>query len=159
MGDNELGRVVDPTALDASDGARARLRIDVPAGARTAEFRFRYTGQNSAFWTLDQVALTQAAVPAVAVTATASTRCLAGRAVVTVQARNDDAVPVALTAASAFGTKTFAPLAPGRATSHAFSTRADSIPAGAVEVVATATVDGAPATTTVRAPYSATSCD
>ncbi|ROS30088.1 type I phosphodiesterase/nucleotide pyrophosphatase [Rathayibacter sp. PhB127] len=142
----------------ATTNANETLRIDVPAGARTAEFRFRYTGQNSAFWTLDQVALTQAAVPAVAVTATASTRCLAGRAVVTVQARNDDAVPVALTAASAFGTRTFAPLAPGRTTSHAFSTRAVSVPAGAVEVVATATVDGAPATTTVRAPYSATTC-
>ena len=34
------------------------LRITVPAGARTAEVRFRYTGQNSAFWTLDQVAFT-----------------------------------------------------------------------------------------------------
>ncbi|MEV6205516.1 hypothetical protein [Kitasatospora sp. NPDC051914] len=28
-----------------------------PAGAATAQLRFRYTGTNSAFWTVDQVSL------------------------------------------------------------------------------------------------------
>ncbi|GAA2453186.1 hypothetical protein GCM10010433_64450 [Streptomyces pulveraceus] len=36
-----------------------RLRLTVPAGARTARLSFRYTGTNSAFWTVDQVAFGQ----------------------------------------------------------------------------------------------------
>ncbi|MFI1581331.1 alkaline phosphatase family protein [Embleya sp. NPDC020630] len=35
-----------------------RLTLDVPAGAGTAQVRFRYTGTNSRFWAVDQVALT-----------------------------------------------------------------------------------------------------
>ncbi|MDX6740534.1 alkaline phosphatase family protein [Actinocorallia sp. A-T 12471] len=41
-----------------------RLAFEVPQGAATAQFRFRYTGTNSAFWTVDQVAVEQAAAPA-----------------------------------------------------------------------------------------------
>lgn len=41
-----------------------KLAVDVPAGARTAQFSFRYTGQNSAFWTVDQVQLQQEQRPA-----------------------------------------------------------------------------------------------
>lgn len=37
------------------------LPVDVPAGAKEAQLRFKYTGTNSAFWTVDQVNLTQAA--------------------------------------------------------------------------------------------------
>ncbi|MGW1848563.1 alkaline phosphatase family protein [Streptomyces sp. NPDC001966] len=36
-----------------------RLELDVPQGARTARLSFRYTGTNSAFWTVDQVAFGQ----------------------------------------------------------------------------------------------------
>ncbi|GAA1960215.1 alkaline phosphatase family protein [Agromyces allii] len=43
--------------------ANERLAFDVPAGARTAQFRFHYTGTNSAFWTVDRVAFEQAAAP------------------------------------------------------------------------------------------------
>ncbi|MFJ8741579.1 alkaline phosphatase family protein [Embleya sp. NPDC127516] len=35
-----------------------RLTLDVPAGAETAQIRFRYTGTNSRFWAIDQVSLT-----------------------------------------------------------------------------------------------------
>ncbi|WP_371495268.1 alkaline phosphatase family protein [Kitasatospora sp. NBC_00374] len=35
-----------------------KIAIAVPAGATTAQLQFRYTGTNSAFWTVDQVALT-----------------------------------------------------------------------------------------------------
>lgn len=31
------------------------VAVALPSGTTTAQFRFRYTGQNSAFWTLDQV--------------------------------------------------------------------------------------------------------
>ncbi|MFF1868441.1 alkaline phosphatase family protein [Kitasatospora herbaricolor] len=34
------------------------VTVNVPAGATTAQLKFRYTGTNSAFWTVDQVTLT-----------------------------------------------------------------------------------------------------
>ncbi|GAB2852586.1 hypothetical protein GCM10022221_60020 [Actinocorallia aurea] len=40
------------------------LAFEVPAGAKTARFRFHYTGTNSAFWTVDQVELKQEQSPA-----------------------------------------------------------------------------------------------
>ncbi|MGX1696655.1 alkaline phosphatase family protein [Microbacterium keratanolyticum] len=40
------------------------LSFDVPAGAETAQVSFHYTGQNSAFWTIDQVVLVQEEPPA-----------------------------------------------------------------------------------------------
>ncbi len=43
----------------ADTNTHERLSFDVPAGARKATFSFRYTGQNSAFWVVDQVALGQ----------------------------------------------------------------------------------------------------
>lgn len=50
-------------AYSANTNAAERLAFEVPAGARTAQFRFHYTGTNSAFWVVDQVALEQAAAP------------------------------------------------------------------------------------------------
>ncbi|SFR90302.1 Type I phosphodiesterase / nucleotide pyrophosphatase [Agromyces sp. CF514] len=50
-------------AYAANTNANERLAFDVPAGARTAQFRFHYTGTNSAFWTVDRVALEQDAAP------------------------------------------------------------------------------------------------
>ncbi|POH59769.1 alkaline phosphatase family protein [Arthrobacter glacialis] len=37
------------------------LPLDIPAGAKEAQLRFKYTGTNSAFWTVDAVTLTQEA--------------------------------------------------------------------------------------------------
>ncbi|WP_369142715.1 alkaline phosphatase family protein [Streptomyces sp. R44] len=42
----------------ADRNAFENLTVAVPAGATTARLSFRYTGTNSAFWTVDQVALT-----------------------------------------------------------------------------------------------------
>ncbi|GAA4878556.1 alkaline phosphatase family protein [Kitasatospora terrestris] len=35
-----------------------KLPVTIPAGTSTVQFQFRYTGTNSAFWTVDQVAFT-----------------------------------------------------------------------------------------------------
>ena len=40
-----------------------RLELDVPEGAKSARLSFRYTGTNSAFWTVDQVGFAQPAPP------------------------------------------------------------------------------------------------
>ncbi|WP_067880505.1 alkaline phosphatase family protein [Agromyces aureus] len=50
-------------AYSANTNTNERLTFDVPAGARTAQFRFHYTGTNSAFWTVDRVAFEQAPAP------------------------------------------------------------------------------------------------
>jgi hypothetical protein len=92
------------------------------------------------------------------VTAEASTRCIAGKVVVTVKATNHEQVPVAIEMTTASGAKSFAAVAPGRNASHAFTTRATSVPAGEATVTATAVVDGAPVSTTVRAPHPAATC-
>ncbi|MGW0122381.1 alkaline phosphatase family protein [Streptomyces sp. NPDC003327] len=42
----------------ADRNAFEKFAVAVPAGATTARLSFRYTGTNSAFWTIDQVALT-----------------------------------------------------------------------------------------------------
>ncbi|MGX5696535.1 alkaline phosphatase family protein [Agromyces soli] len=44
----------------ANANANERLAFAVPQGAATAQFRFRYTGTNSAFWAVDRVKLEQA---------------------------------------------------------------------------------------------------
>lgn len=50
-------------SYSANTNANEHLTFDVPAGAKTAQFRFRYTGTNSAFWVVDRVALTQPDAP------------------------------------------------------------------------------------------------
>ena len=141
----------------AATNANERLSVSVPAGATTAQFRFRYTGTNSYFWTVDGVRLEQAAAPSLAVSAEAETRLVKGKVVVAVKATNDSLVPVTVTLASAYGTKSFADVQPGANVVHAFTTRKASVPAGTVTVQATATVDGSPASVSVDAAYAAAS--
>ena len=64
----------------------------------------------------------------------------------------------AVTMTTAYGTKTFASVAAGTTVSHAFTTRQVSLPAGAVTVGATATIDGTPVSAEVSAPYAARPC-
>uniref|UniRef100_UPI003F491EAE alpha-L-arabinofuranosidase C-terminal domain-containing protein n=1 Tax=Paenarthrobacter nicotinovorans TaxID=29320 RepID=UPI003F491EAE len=99
-----------------------------------------------------------APAPALKVSATAGTRCVSGKVVLTVEATNADTVPVALTFTSAYGQKNFTSVQPGKKAVHAFSTRATSIPAGTATVEAKATVNGQQVTSTVRAGYEARSC-
>lgn len=91
-------------------------------------------------------------------TTTVSSRCLAGRVVLTVTVTNDESVPATAQIATPYGSKTLASLAGGRSASAAFSSRATSIEAGTVTVTASATIDGSPATTTTEVGYSARNC-
>ncbi|MFD4941316.1 alkaline phosphatase family protein [Streptomyces sp. NPDC058409] len=57
-----------------------RLELAVPAGAKSARLSFRYTGTNSAFWTVDQVAVGQPDPPSqLAVTSLEADTELLGR--------------------------------------------------------------------------------
>ncbi|QHC60385.1 alkaline phosphatase family protein [Rathayibacter sp. VKM Ac-2760] len=136
------------------------LSTVAPAGATSVRIGWKLTeAGNNGYWAVDAPEIRADDTPALTVTATAATRCVAGKALVTVQAVNGNGFPVAMTATSTFGSKSFAAVAAGKSASHAFTTRAATIPAGVVTVAATATVDGTPAVTTVEAPYAATSCN
>ncbi|MCP2049932.1 UNVERIFIED_ORG: hypothetical protein J3D58_004004 [Paenarthrobacter nicotinovorans] len=99
------------------------------------------------------------AAPQLNVTAVANTKCVAGKVTVTAQLTNNDTKSVQATFTSAYGTKTFAEVKPGKNAVHAFTTRAASVPAGTVAVEAKATVNGQPVTVTVNAAYNAASCN
>ncbi|MGQ2914021.1 family 43 glycosylhydrolase [Microbacterium aurantiacum] len=75
--------------------------------------------------------------PKLDVTLVASTRCLAGSVLVSATVRNDEDAPVSVEIVTPYGTKKIASLAPGKASSYAFTSRQAVIPAGEVRVTAT----------------------
>jgi GH43 family beta-xylosidase len=96
--------------------------------------------------------------PALDVSATVATRCVAGKVVQIVQATNGEEVPVTVVASGAYGSKTFTALGAGKSASASFTTRLAAIPAATVSLTATATVDGAPVTATTAVAYPAVTC-
>jgi cytochrome c len=59
---------------------------------------------------------------------------------------------------SAYGSKSFASVQPGKNAFHAFTTREVSVPAGSVSLEVSATVDGDEVTLPVDAGYDSASC-
>ncbi|TDN91671.1 family 43 glycosylhydrolase [Microbacterium sp. BK668] len=167
---------LDTSDLDAAIAHAATLReADYPA-AEWAEMR-RLLAQAQAaragtFGTQNQIDAPERALslqlaklgvvkvdaPSLDVSVLASTRCVAGKAVVAVQATNGEAVPVALSISSAYGSKTVAELAAGKTTAQAFTSRLVSVPEGSASVQASATVEGKAVSVTLDAPYAARSC-
>lgn len=94
----------------------------------------------------------------ISVTASASTRCIQGKVVLSVTATNPNAFPVKIVIGSSFGSKTFAEVAAGKSATHSFTTREASIPAGQATVTASAFVAGKPATASATPPYAAAAC-
>ncbi|MFF0911177.1 LamG-like jellyroll fold domain-containing protein [Microbacterium enclense] len=92
--------------------------------------------------------------PALNVTATAETRCVAGKVTVLTRVVNGGTTAVALKVESAHGTKSVASLAAGKTTSVSFTARSATVAAG--EATVTATGNGS--TATVKAPYAAATC-
>lgn len=86
---------------------------------------------------------------------TAGTRMLGSKVVVTAGVKNLEEVPVDVTIASEYGTKSFTGIEPGKNAFHAFTTRQASIPAGEVTVTVTAVIDGETRTSTFTATYDA----
>ncbi|QHC68075.1 hypothetical protein GSU68_16870 [Rathayibacter sp. VKM Ac-2759] len=89
-------------------------------------------------------------VAASTATLTASTRCVAGKVVVTGVVKNTGTSAVSVVIRSAWGVSPALTAAPGANATHAFTTRAVSVVAGEL----TATAGGA----TLTAPYAARSC-
>ncbi|QHC60198.1 LamG-like jellyroll fold domain-containing protein [Rathayibacter sp. VKM Ac-2760] len=89
-------------------------------------------------------------VSAATATLTSSTRCVAGKVVVTGVVKNTGTSPLSVVIRSAWGSSPTLTAAPGANATHAFTTRAASVPAGTL----TATAGG----TTLQSPYAARTC-
>jgi hypothetical protein len=76
------------------------------------------------------------APPPLAVSASVSKKCMAGKAYLVVQARNDSDVAAALTIVTDYGVKVFPSVAAGAAAAQMFATKQTSYPSGQVALAA-----------------------
>ncbi|WP_265520477.1 discoidin domain-containing protein [Oerskovia flava] len=90
-----------------------------------------------------------------AVTVTADTRCVAGKAFVAVRAVNDDEVPLTVRLDTEFGTKTVNGVAPGKSAYQSFAVRAAAVSAGEATVTVT---DAEGRSTTATSAFDALTC-
>ncbi|MEU4678559.1 Ig-like domain-containing protein [Micromonospora sp. NPDC023737] len=93
------------------------------------------------------------------VEAQARTQCTGGKVYVLVTARNADDVPLTIELVTPYGSRTVSDVAPGKSAYQAFTSRAVAVPAGTATVKVTGTVDGAPVTEQIEAPFGALSCE
>ncbi|MBO0984974.1 family 43 glycosylhydrolase [Rathayibacter sp. SD072] len=157
--DSETGPVAGTVPVDGTIGDWTEATAALSGATGVHDVYFSYSGPTGDLFELDTFAFTEGeAAPALDIAASATTRCIAGKAFLTVKATNGSDVPVGLTFESTSGSKSFASVGAGATVSHAFTTRQAVLPAGAVTVSATATIDGAPVETEVSAPYAARPC-
>ncbi|WP_460798723.1 DUF5695 domain-containing protein [Microbacterium sp. GXF0217] len=97
------------------------------------------------------------AQPDFGASATATTRCIAGKAVVVATVTNGDAASASFTVDSVYGSKTVE-LRTQASSSTTFASRAASIPAGEVTVDVTGRIDGADASQSLTVGYTTRSC-
>ncbi|MBD3940464.1 glycoside hydrolase family 127 protein [Microbacterium sp. NEAU-LLC] len=93
------------------------------------------------------------------VTASVTTRCVAGKVTLVVQVRNAEQSAVALDVQTPYGAKHVEALGGGKSASYSFSTRLAQLEPGEVSVDAAAAVDGQPVSTRVEASYGSASCN
>lgn len=96
--------------------------------------------------------------PELDVRASVASRCVAGKVVQVLTVTNGEALPMTVSAVTAYGSKSFAPLAADRSASATFSTRQTSVDATGLTLTATATVDGSPVSVEREIPFPAASC-
>lgn len=89
---------------------------------------------------------------------TVQSRCVAGKVQLGVTAVNTADVPVGITMTTPYGEKAFTAVAPGKSAFHSFTTRAKTVPADAVDLTVTGTVDGEDVTREQSEEYPAASC-
>ncbi|MDY0908614.1 beta-L-arabinofuranosidase domain-containing protein [Microbacterium sp. CFBP9034] len=133
--------------------------VPLAAGTAPTVLTLKATAQDHTTTATYRLEIVRApATPSLEVTGVAAMRCVAGKVVLTVQASNRSAVPVALAVTTPLGSKQVAALAPGKSTSAAFTSRVAHVAAGTASITASAVVDGAPATVTVPVAFPALSC-
>lgn len=89
---------------------------------------------------------------------TVATRCIAGKAVITVTGRNAESLPVDIAISTPYGEKVFTGVQTGKNSFQAFASRLKEMPAGTVTVVGSALIEGQPAASTTSVAYEAMTC-
>ncbi|WP_211286305.1 family 43 glycosylhydrolase [Rathayibacter tritici] len=157
--DSETGPVAGTVPVTGTTGEWTDVSAALTGATGVHDVYFSYSGPTGDLFELDTFAFTEGeAAPALEVTAAAATRCIVGKAILTVQATNQSDETVSVTMTSPYGTKTVASVAAGKTVSHAFTTRQADLAAGAVTVAASATIEGKAVSTQVSAPYAARPC-
>lgn len=141
----------------ASDQA-ARVQITQPTTSNGGVASVVVSSADGSSSTTTTVTVELQASASLDIAATAVTRCVAGKVVVTVKVTNNDEAPATIAVQSAYGSKTFADVGSGKSASAAFSTRATSIAADTVSAIGTQTVAGTTTSVTITAPVGALTC-
>jgi beta-galactosidase len=87
-----------------------------------------------------------------------TSRCVAGKPVLSVRATNDETMPIDVELTTPYGSKSFADVGAGKAAFHTFTTRSGTLPAGEATVTASAEVDGVTRTMTASVSYASRTC-
>lgn len=159
-GDIPTGKVpAEPTcrATDATSGVASCLvtGYSTDPGDHELVLTARDNAGNSATQTQKYRVVEQAG-PKVALAV--SSRCIAGKVVLTSVVTNNDTMPASVVTTTPYGSKTVASIAPGKNTSYAATTRLTTVPQGSVTAVATATVNGQQVSSTSQASFEARTC-
>ncbi|MBM0224569.1 MULTISPECIES: family 43 glycosylhydrolase [Micromonospora] len=155
--DNAGGPVVGTIPVDTPTGEWAEVTADLQGATGVHDVYFTYRGPaGDDLFEIDSWAFE--AVPPLDLSVTADTRCVGEKVMVTVRAANNEAIHVTASAESAYGTRPFGSVPPGKDKFRSFPTDAAAVPAGVVTVTATATVDGEPVSASYQASYPARSC-
>ncbi|PVW02972.1 metallophosphoesterase [Microbacterium sp. Gd 4-13] len=139
---------------------------DAPADAiaaldpRTHRLTALRNGSGDATLTINGVSETVsfsvgAPAPELDVTASVATRTLAGKQYVSVIATNNETTPVDITIDTAYGSKKFTAVQPGKSASVSINSRLTTLPAGEATVTSTGVIDGESVTTVTTASYPA----
>lgn len=155
---SETGPVVGNIPVNAPVGQWAELTADLEGLEGTHDLFFTYKGGSGDLFELDTWSFAEAAAPSVEVSAEATSRCVSGKAVLTVKVTNADEVPVTASVTTPYGAKSSIAVAAGKSASAAFTTRLGVLPSGVADVVVNATVAGQPVSATVAASFPARDC-
>ncbi|MEV4808858.1 family 43 glycosylhydrolase [Micromonospora avicenniae] len=98
------------------------------------------------------------APPELPVTVSAQARCVAGKAYVAVQVRNDHDAAVDIALETAYGERSFAGVAAGANAYQSFATRAATVAAGSATIRVSESIDGDDVTTVRTAEYPGVDC-
>jgi len=155
-------------ATDATSGvASIEYRVDegewtafagpapVDTGAHVVQYRVTDKAGNTS--EVASIDVPEGATP-LDVTVVTGTKCVAGKTLLTLQTTNNEEVPVKVDYTTAYGTKSFAAVAPGKNAFHTFTTRLATMPAGTATVTVTAVVGGETVTSTLEVGYAAAAC-
>ncbi|WP_230672658.1 LamG-like jellyroll fold domain-containing protein [Rathayibacter sp. Leaf248] len=109
---------------------------------------------------IDKISVTPlvASTAKLSVETSSTTRCIAGKVVLTTTAKNTGSAPIDVVMTSAFGTKSFTAVAPGKNATSSFTTRQASVQAGSVTVDSSGVIGGAKVTDKRTAAYAAATC-